>query len=152
MTNALEVAQTSDESERGPLAGLPRGRTRQAIDLMVYQGVPRDLAAAQCGMKAKSLCDAFRLPSVKQYYMAQLQVLRDSERARNIHRLVAIRDAADNMPAVNAIKALEQIDDEARSTQAMQRAPGLQIVVVAAPQALPAQTPAIEHNAPLPNT
>jgi hypothetical protein len=79
-------------------------------------------------------------------------VLRSSERARNIHRLVAIRDAADNMPAVNAIKALEQIDDEARSTQAMQRAPGLQIVVIAAPQALPAQAPAIEHDAPLPNT
>jgi hypothetical protein len=79
-------------------------------------------------------------------------VLRDSERARNIHRLVAIRDAANNMPAVNAIKALEQIDDEARGTSAMQRAPGLQIVVVAAPQALPAQAPAIEHDAERTNT
>jgi hypothetical protein len=152
MTNALEAVQTNDESGRGPLAGLPRGRTRQAIDLMVFQGLPRDMAAAQCGLKPKSLTNAMALPSVKQYYAAQLQVLRDGERARNIHRLVAIRDAADNMPAVNAIKALEQIDDEARSTQAMQRAPGLQIVVVAAPQALPAQPPVIEHNAERTNT
>jgi hypothetical protein len=89
---------------------------------------------------------------VKAWYLAQLDVLRTSARARNIHRLVAIRDAANNMPAVNAIKALEQIDDEARSTQAMQRAPGLQIVVIAAPQALPAQTPVIEHDTERTNT
>jgi hypothetical protein len=30
---------------------------------------------------------------------------------KNIHRLRQIRDAADNMPAVNAIKVLEQIGD-----------------------------------------
>jgi len=40
-------------------------------------------------------------------------VLRSGERPKNIHRLCEIRDAADNMPAVNAIKALEQIDAEA---------------------------------------
>jgi hypothetical protein len=106
---------------------------------MVFQGVPRDLAATQCGMKAKSLCDAFRLASVKMYYMAQLEVLRSSERARNIHRLVEIRDAANNMPAVQAIKTLEQIDDISTGTASMQRAPGLQIVItqVAAPATNP---------------
>jgi hypothetical protein len=34
---------------------------------------------------------------------ADSTVLRSTERARNIHRLVEIRDAANNMPAVNAI-------------------------------------------------
>jgi hypothetical protein len=74
-------------------------------------------------------------------------VLRSSERARNIHRLVAIRDAANNMPAVQAIKTLEQIE-EASVTHSgtMQRAPGLQIVLVQAtpqPPAAPAM-PALE--------
>jgi hypothetical protein len=118
---------------------------------MVWQGVPRDIAAAQCGMKAKSLCDAFRLPSVKAYYMAQLEVLRSSERARNIHRLAEIRDAADNMPAVQAIKTLEQLDDVAAAQSAgLQRVPGLQIVITQATPALPAQPQVIEHDAQAP--
>jgi len=36
--------------------------------------------------------------------------LRTGERARNIHRLTEIRDAADGMPAVKAVQVLEQID------------------------------------------
>jgi hypothetical protein len=42
------------------------------------------------------------------------------------------------MPAVNAIKALEEIDDiAARAATGLQRAPGLQIVI------MPAVTPAV---------
>jgi hypothetical protein len=141
--NALPVAS----EQAAPAPSDLRGRTRRAVDLMVWQGVPRDQAAAQSGMKAKSLCDAFRLPSVKAYYMAQLQVLRDSERSRNIHRLVQIRDAANNMPAVQAIKALEQLDDIQSNTQSMQRAPGLQIVIQTVSPALPASAAVIEHEA-----
>jgi hypothetical protein len=148
VTDALQRAQPDDTEGRGPEPPAVRGRTRAAIDLMVWRGVPRDMAAAQCGMKAKSLCDAFRLPSVKAYYMAQLEVLRSSERARNIHRLVAIRDAANNMPAVQAIKALEQLDDIAAAQSAgLQRLPGLQIVITSATQALPSDPRVIEHDA-----
>jgi hypothetical protein len=66
--------------------------------------------------------------------MRGLQVLRVGERASNIHRLCEIRDAADNMPAVNAIKTLEQLDAEAISRPASQTSPGivLRILTVAA--------------------
>jgi hypothetical protein len=57
-------------------------------------------------------------------------VLRTSERARNIHRLAEIRDAANNMPAVQAIKALEEMRDPAAGAK-HQPTPGLVIHVVA---------------------
>jgi hypothetical protein len=41
------------------------------------------------------------------------------------------------MPAVQAIKALEQLDDIAASNAAAQRMPGLQIVIVQAEQSKP---------------
>lgn len=128
-----------------------KGRTRQAIDLMVWQGKDRRAAAAQVGLNPRSLSNAFLLPSVRAYYTSQLDVLRSTERARNIHRLVEIRDAANNMPAVNAIKTLEQIDDTVAAGP-MNRAPGLQIVVIAnGPQTETAAShvvpsaPVIEH-------
>ena len=131
------------------MLGIAKGRTRAAIDLMVWKGIPFDAAAAQVGLKAKSLRNAFSLATVKAYYSAQLQVLRDSTRARNIHRLAEIRDAANNMPAVNAIKALEQIDDIAASSSSMQRAPGLQIVITqaASSPALPSTVTTIDETA-----
>ena len=118
---------------------------------MVWQGLSRDDAAAQCGLKPKSLYNGFRLPSVKAYYAAQLEVLRSSEKARNIHRLVAIRDAANNMPAVQAIKALEQLEDIAVHSSNVQRNPGLQIVILqsATSPVLPS-APTLEHEPTVP--
>ena len=46
-------------------------------------------------------------------------------RATNIHRLCEIRDAADNMPAVNAVKALEQMDAKAIARPVGQQTPGI---------------------------
>jgi hypothetical protein len=68
-------------------------------------------------------------------------VLRTSERARNIQRLTEIRDKADNMPAVNAIKMLEQIDEASAAAGSAQRAPGVTILVVnhSTPSANPVQ-------------
>ena len=148
--SALPLA-SEHERPRGPLAGMARGRTREAIDLMVWKGVPLEAAAAQCGLKAKSLRNAFHLASVKGYYGAQLEVLRSGEKARNIHRLVAIRDAANNMPAVNAIKALEQLEDIATASSNVQRNPGLQIVILqsATSPVLPS-APTLEHEPTVP--
>jgi hypothetical protein len=138
---ATEATEATDERQR-----IPKGRTREAIDLMVFDGLDRDTAAARVGMKVQSLRAALHLATVKRYYAQQLDVLRSSERARNIHRLVAIRDAADNMPAVQAIKTLEQLEDEARvSSSGLQRAPGLQIVIVqaASPQLPQSRAPLV---------
>lgn len=107
----------------------PTGRVRQAIDAMVWQGLPRDTAAKDAGLKPKSLYAAFLKPHVKAYYLAQLEVLRTSERARTIHRMVEIRDAADNMPAVNAGKVLLQLEDEPTSGASVGQRPGLVIVI-----------------------
>jgi len=63
------------------------------------------------------------------YYKAQCQVLRVSHSARNIHRLAEIRDADNNMPAVNAIKALELIGDEQTNTK-QTTSPGVTIRIV----------------------
>ena len=63
-------------------------------------------------------------------------VLRVGERASNIHRLCEIRDAANNMPAVNAVKALEMLDAEAVARPASQTSPGIVIRFVT--QASPA--------------
>jgi hypothetical protein len=75
--------------------------------------------------------------------------LRTSERARNIHRLTEIRDKADNMPAVNAIKMLEQLGDTDGPGSAARTSPGLVIVIQGAathaPQAARHDKPLIDH-------
>lgn len=110
--------------------GKVTGRLRKAIEAMVWDGARRREAAEAQGLTDHGLRCAFRKPHVKAYYLSELEVLRTNERARNIHRLVEIREHAPNMPAVNAIKALEQIgDEESRTSGAVQQAPGLVIVV-----------------------
>jgi hypothetical protein len=106
------------------------GKLRTAIEAMVWTGARRAQAAEQAGITDHGLRNALNKPHVKQFYLSQLEVLRTSERARNIHRLTEIRDKADNMPAVNAIKMLEQIDEASSSAGGTQmRSPGVVIIV-----------------------
>jgi hypothetical protein len=93
------------------------GRLKQALDLMVWgDGVRRYLpdneAAAIAGLNVISIRNALHKPHVLAYYKQQREVLRARESPANIHRLCEIRDAADNMPAVNAIRALENLDEQ----------------------------------------
>jgi hypothetical protein len=88
------------------------GKLKVALDAMLYEGSRRADAAKAAGMTDHGLREAFKKPHVKAYYNAGLVVLRESERARNIKRLTEIRDKADNMPAVQAIKALEGLGDD----------------------------------------
>jgi hypothetical protein len=111
------------------------GRLKSAIDRMVWNGDHRGAAATHAGMTDHGVREALRKPHVKAYYREQLEMLRLSERPRNIHRLAEIRDAANNMPAVNAIKLLEQIDDDAPAA-GRQTVPGL-VIYVAATEAQP---------------
>ncbi len=105
------------------------GRVKVALDAMVWEGLTRDNAAQAASLSVHGLREALRKPHVKAYYNSQLEVLRTSERARNIHRLIAIRDAADNMPAVQAIDRLERLDEQ-RAAAAQQAAPGFVIQVL----------------------
>jgi hypothetical protein len=109
------------------------GKLKVAIDLMLFEGSCRADAATAAGMKDHSLREAMKKPHVKQYYNAGLDVLRTSERARNISALAKVRDTSDNgMAVVSAAKALEQIAEqgEERTRPGIGMLPGLQIVIV----------------------
>lgn len=97
---------------------------------MVWEGLPRSKAAEKAGISEHGLYKALRKPPVKAFYLSELDVLRTSERARNFHTLVDIRDQTSNqMARVNAVKALEQISDETQAGSAASRMPGVLIVV-----------------------
>lgn len=108
------------------------GKLRDAITNMVWRGLKRDQAAIDAGLTPNALYAALRKQHVKAHYLSELEVLRSSERARNIHRLVDIRDAGDNMPAVQAIKLLEQLDEStnSRAGSGTSQVPGFTIVLV----------------------
>jgi hypothetical protein len=138
-SNRRQIAR----SERKPLQAT--ALVRKAIELMVWEGHRRDDAAKAAGMLPKSLYNAFRKHHVRQYYREQLEVLRTSERARNIHALVRIRDQDENkIAAVAAVKALENISDEDTSLAgSRQFTPGLVVVIEAGPSRV-AQRPVID--------
>lgn len=107
------------------------GKLKAALDAMVWEGLPRKEAAAKAGMTEHGLYKALRKPPIRAAYLAELDVLRTSERARNIHTLAEVRDQTSNqMARVQAVKALEQLDDDANPAAAAKSLPGLQIVIV----------------------
>jgi len=128
------------------------GKVRAAIHEMVWSGLKRDEAAAKAGIKDNSLYVALRRPDVKQFYLSELDVLRTSERARNIHTLAEVRDQTGNaMARVQAVKALEQMDDAQVAGRSAQSVPGLVIQIInngpppRTIDALVTQPQAIEH-------
>jgi hypothetical protein len=122
------------------------GKVRVAIEAMVWDGLPRDKAAEKAGISEHGLYKALRKPPVKAAYLAELDVLRTSERARNIHTLTEVRDQTSNqMARVQAVKALEQIDGDEAQTGNRTALPGMQIVIVQAGSNAPHLV--VEHGA-----
>ena len=110
------------------------GRLKQALDLMVWgdgerRYFPDNEAAAIAGLNVLSIRSALHRPHVQAYYRAQCQVLRARESPACIHRLCEIRDAADNMPAVNAVKAL-MFDEYEQINRPNTPSPGISIRIV----------------------
>ena len=90
------------------------GKLKAALDFMVWDNIKRKDAAEKAGLADASLRFAFRKPHVMAYYHAELKALRDNLRASNLHRLDGIADDSKNdMARVGAIKAIEQIADQA---------------------------------------
>lgn len=105
-------------------------KVRDAVHAMVWDGLPRRRAAEKAGISEHGLYKALRKPPVKALYLQELEVLRTSERARNIHVLCEVRDQTGNqMARVNAVKALEQVDDDVERKAAV-RTPGVVIQIV----------------------
>ena len=100
---------------------------RTAIDAMIYDRCTRAQACKRAGFTERALYLALAKAEVAAYWNRGLDVLRTGERASNIHRLCEIRDAANNMPAVNAVKALEMLDAEAVARPLGQPSPGIVI-------------------------
>jgi hypothetical protein len=111
---------------------------RTAIDAMIYDRCTRAQACKRAGFTERALYLALEKSEVAAYFNRGLQVLRVGERASNIHRLCEIRDSANNMSAVNAVKTLEMLDAEAVTRPASQLSPGIVIrFVTQAPQPMP---------------
>lgn len=91
-------------------------RIRKAVQAMIWQGLSMQDAARDAGLHPYTMRLALKKPHVMLYHNEQLQVLRESRRSRNFHRLVEIADADNNMPAVNAIKVLEEMAGGSGST------------------------------------
>jgi hypothetical protein len=83
-----------------------------AIELIVFEGKELGEAAAAAGLTTYTLRQAFARPHVLAHLRERREVLRAAASGKNILRLCEIRDAENNMPAVNAIKVLEGLDEE----------------------------------------
>jgi hypothetical protein len=92
--------------------------------------LPDNEAAAIAGLNVLSIRNALHKPHVLAYYKQQREVLRARESPANIHRLCEIRDAANNLPAVNAIRALEQLGGDEQTNKLNTPSPGISIRIV----------------------
>lgn len=128
---STDIAPTTDKPirRRRPI-GQVRGKLRTALDAMVWDALPRKQAAEKAGMTEHGLYKALRKAPVRAAYLAELEVLRTSERARNIHALIEVRDQTDNsMARVAAVKAMQATDEVEQSRGAVVT-PGLTVVVI----------------------
>ena len=127
-----ELAPFSDNSQLARNKRAPpriTRRVKRAIELIVHEARPFDQAAREVDFSLRALRLAMNKPHVMAYYKAECEVFRDCRRARNYQRLSEIADDQNNMPAVNAIKAL--LMDEYEQTNTKQTAsPGVTIRIV----------------------
>jgi hypothetical protein len=73
--------------------------------------------------------------------------LRTSERARNIHALVEVRDQKSNqMARVSAAKALEQISDDSPASSGTSSSPGVVVQII---NQVAAQPALMRHESPI---
>jgi hypothetical protein len=125
-----QAAAIPGRSRRGAVTG----KLKTALDLMVWDNLKRKDAAEKAGLADSSLRFAMRKPHVMAHYNAELNALRLSLRARNLHRLDTIADGSKNdMAKVGAIKVLEQIADVAQQNSGLgsPQSPGVCIIIQA---------------------
>jgi hypothetical protein len=108
-----------------------RGKLLHALDAMVWDGLELVEASRNFKISAFAMRKAMAKPHVQAYLRSERQVLRESLSPRNIHRLREIRDAANNMPAIQAIRTLEQMsDDQPTGGSAASHSPGITIRII----------------------
>ena len=112
-----------------PAANRLTAKVKQAVELMVWHGKPFDQAAAEAGLTTRAMRLALAKPHVMAFYRAEMQVLRSSHEPRSIIRLAEIRDAANNMPAVQAAKHLLE-RDQPNTSSSNAASPGVTIRIL----------------------
>lgn len=128
----LSIAQTRQTTTERPALKVT-GRIAEAVRLMIEEGKTYQEAAAAVGMHVRLMRKAIERPHVLSYIRQQRQVFRATINASNDLRLAAVRDKSGNsMAVVQAVKALEQLDDEvtARRGSGFSTSPGLVINIL----------------------
>jgi hypothetical protein len=105
------------------------GKLADAIHRMIDLGERWDDAARNVGLTARAMRKALDKPHVIAHLKQRKQVSREAASAANIKRLCEIRDAADNMPAVQAIRELERLPDD-NASGARHLTPGFVVQIV----------------------
>jgi hypothetical protein len=129
---ALTETTTAPARRENSKPGKVTGRLKRALDHIVYDCMTDNEAAVKTGMHVNAIRLALKRPHVRAYCREQRDVLLEREMARNIHRAVEIRDKADNMPAVQAIKLLKDwnTDDMPAGSRGSVSVPGLVVQIV----------------------
>lgn len=143
-------AKPIDERKRKP----PTQPVKDAIELMVEEGLSWQDAAIQVGLTVRGMRKSLSNPLVLKVLRERKQMLREAVCAGNIRRLRQIRDTAPNMPAVKAIQMLEDGDHIERSSPSGNEArPGVTINIVSglpAPLTIDATRDDERHHVPIP--
>jgi hypothetical protein len=139
MNANIAPSRQAKQSITASKPGQVTGRLKLACDLMVYSGLSWDKAALQAGLTVRSMRLAMERPHVLRYLRDNREVFRVAACSSNILKLVELRDSSPNaMARVQAIKALEGIEDESTRTAGRQTVPGLVVVIQ---QSTPPPTP-----------
>lgn len=132
-----QALSTTDQPTKAQLAHRERsaplkvtGRLKRALDLMVWENQTDSQAAVKTKMTVTAIRLALRRPHVLAYVRGQREVLLERECGRNIHTLVNVRDQKRNqMARVQAVKALEQMDDQPAAASGRQSVAGLVLIL-----------------------
>src|SRR5262245_38050098 len=101
---------------------------------MVWGGLDRRAAAARIGVREHSAYKMLRRAPGRALYLAELDSLRLSEKAKSIYALADVRDHASNaMARVAASKTLLGASDDAPSPVGRAIAPGFVIQIIGEP-------------------
>jgi hypothetical protein len=136
---ATDISRTPKPVQIGNRTVRITARVREAVSLMVWEGLKRDDAAKAVGLKPNSLYVAMRKPDVKSLYLAECESFRLSGKARRLHRLEEIAASDKNLnAAVAAIRVAESLEPDPGLRSGMVTTPGLIIQIVDGPRVRPA--------------
>jgi len=116
----------------------PRGLTkaiRTAIEAIMFDRCTRAQACEKAQITERAFYLGLEKPEVARFWNQQLVVLRQGERAANIHALTNVRDGSSQMARVQAVRTLELIADvaERQAPGGHVSLPGLTIQIVNSP-------------------